>query len=496
MTAIDIDKMPPHRRDEEGVNSGSSIESQQSALQPPVSSASPLAAATAGGNNNNNNSSKERGKKRRGRTAAAKALIVLAVGAILAIKVYLMAFVIDPLVGAYSVVTASLVFIAFLLAFARYRPPSEANASRFPAGEPFVTVVVPAKNEPAIIKKTVASILGSSYGRVEAILVNDGSTDETGAVMEQLKQENPGRVQVFHLERNMGKRKAIREAIMKGNPRGDIIVLVDSDTVLDRHAVERLVRAFDDPDVGAATGHSLALNAGDNALTKIQDTWYDGQYFVMKGMESSLGSVTCCPGTFSGYRREAILPCLEAWCNDRFMGAEFKPGDDRHLTSYVLGGTKHYLDRSHKAWKVVYCEDAVAYTDVPNRAKKFVNQQIRWKKSWVRIFLFNAPFFYKNRHIVSTLFFYTQMTLSFIAPLIALRALVYLPLQGRTSDAIFYCLGLAFVGFMYAITYRMRHPGSGDRWVYRLLMMPISVGLGFVMYYSILTMRKSSWLTR
>lgn len=500
MTAIDVDKRPPHRRDGEGSNSGggsSSIESQQSALQPPSASSvsSPLAAATAG-SSNKSGSKKSDEIRKGGRTAVAKALIVLAIGTILAIKVYLMVFVIDPLVGAYSVVTASLVFVAFLLAFARYRPPSEANASRFPAGEPFVTVVVPAKNEPAIIKKTVASVLGSSYRRVEVILVNDGSTDETGAVMEQLKQESPGRVQVFHREQNMGKRKAIREAITKGNPRGDIIVLVDSDTVVDRHAVERLVRAFDDPDVGAATGHSLALNAGDNALTKIQDTWYDGQYFVMKGMESSLGSVTCCPGTFSGYRREAILPCLEAWCNDRFMGAEFKPGDDRHLTSYVLGGTKHYLDGSHRAWKVVYCEDAVAYTDVPSRAKKFVNQQIRWKKSWVRTFLFNAPFFYKDRNIVSTLFFYTQMTLSFIAPFIALRALVYLPLQGRTSDAIFYCLGLAFVGFMYALTYRMRHPESGDRWMYRLLMMPISVGMGFVMYYSILTMRKSSWLTR
>jgi hyaluronan synthase len=495
MTAVDVDK----RLQQEGGNSSSNNSNSNDGSAGGGSGGSPHAwpphreTWQPDMQQQQQNDGKKRGAAR---SAAVKTLLVLAIGTILAIKIYLMVFVIDHFIGAYSVVTTSLVFVAFLFTFARYRPPSQANAGRFPAKEPFVTVVVPAKNEPVIIKKTVASILGSTYGKVEAILVNDGSTDDTGKVMDQLKEENPGRVQVFHMKQNMGKRKAVREAITKGNPRGDIIVLVDSDTILDRHAIERLVRAFDDPDVGAAAGHALVLNVNDSALTKIQETWYDGQFFVMKGMESSLGSVTCCPGAFSGYRREAILPCLEAWSNDQFLGAEFKPGDDRHLTSYVLGGTKHYIDRSHKAWKVVYCDDAIVHTDVPNRARKFINQQIRWKKSWVRVFLFNVPFFYKNRPIASTLFFYTQMTLSFAAPFIALRALVYLPLQGRITDAIFYCLGLAFVGFMYALTYRMRHPESGDRWIYRLLMAPMSVGMSFMMYYSILTMRKSSWLTR
>lgn len=435
-------------------------------------------------------------RKVKRKNRAARSLIVTAIGTILAIKIYLMIFVIDPFVGAYGVITTSLVFVAFLFAFAKYKSPSFANAYRHRIRQPPVTVIIPAKNEPVLIRESARSILDSTYKNSNIILVNDGSTDETGKVMDEIARENPCRIEVLHLTSNMGKRRAIREAIAKKKPDGEIIILMDSDTVVDRFSVERLVSALDNPDVGAATGHTLALNADKNALTKIQETWYDGQYYVMKGMESSFQSVTCCPGTFSAYRKEAMIPCLEEWCNDKFLGVEFKPGDDRQLTAYVLGGTKHYIDRNSKAWKAVYCEDALAYTEVPAGFRKFINQQIRWKKSWVRTFLFAAPFFYKNRGIVPTLWYYTQMALSMLTPFIAFRALVLMPMQGRINDALFYLLGLAFVGFMFALTYRIRHPESGDKWIYRVLMAPIGVLMGFLLYYAMFSIRKSSWLTR
>jgi len=118
----------------------------------------------------------------------------------------------------------------------------------------------------------------------------------------------------------------------------------------------------------------------------MQDTWYDDQFSIMKGMESAFGTVTCCPGILSAYGKEAIMPCLEAWTKDKFLGSEFTFGDDRHLTSYVLGGNKHYLGNHYKVWKTVYCESAIVYTVMPPKFKKFIRQQIRWKKSWFRVF--------------------------------------------------------------------------------------------------------------
>jgi hyaluronan synthase len=281
-----------------------------------------------------------------------------------------------------------------------------------------------------------------------------------------------------------------------GNPKGEIIVLCDSDSIVEKDSIAKLVRVFEDPDVGAATGHARALNAEKNILTKLQDTWYDGQFSILKGLESSFNTVTCCSGSLSAYRKEAIKSCIDVWCNDEFLGAEFRPGDDRHLTSYVLGGTKHYLDKTSKAWKAVYCESAIVKTETPTTLRKFINQQIRWKKSWVRMFLFNMPFYYKNRSPIAVICYYLQVALSLITPFIAFRALVLLPLSGRIIDSIVYLLGLLLIGFIYAITFKMRNPASGNRWLYRILMTPLSVGTSFLLYYSLLTIRKKSWLTR
>jgi len=49
------------------------------------------------------------------------------------------------------------------------------------------------------------------------------------------------------------------------------------------------------------------------------------------------------PCILSAFRKEPPMPCLDAWANDKFLGSEFTFGDDRYLTSYVLGGNKHYI---------------------------------------------------------------------------------------------------------------------------------------------------------
>ena len=113
---------------------------------------------------------------------------------------------------------------------------------------------------------------------------------------------------------------------------------------------------------------------------------------------------------------------MDRWANDKFLGVEFKPGDDRHLTAYVLGGTQHYIDKKEKKWKAVYCESAKVETEVPNTFRKWVNQQIRWKKSWVRVFLFMAPFYLKDRPLIPAITYYLQMSLSLISPIISLQS--------------------------------------------------------------------------
>jgi cellulose synthase/poly-beta-1,6-N-acetylglucosamine synthase-like glycosyltransferase len=427
--------------------------------------------------------------------------IVLAVSGLFAYRFYQELFIIDPVVGVYSLLVSFLILTSFAVGLLRYKDPS--STLRKTEGplrnyHPKVSIIIPARNEPIIIKKTVSACLSSSYSNIEIILVNDGSTDETGVVMDSLHKENPEQVKVIHLSSNMGKRKAIQEALTQSNIDGELIVLHDSDSIVQNSAIERIVTVFRDPDVGAATCYSRPLNADNNLLTKMQDTWYDGSFYILKAMESSFGSVTCCSGVLSAYRREAIVPCLDAWVNDRFLGVEFRPGDDRQLTSYIIGGSKYYLGKQNKVWKTYYCESAVVLTEAPSSFKKFINQQIRWKKSWIRVFLFTAPFYFRYRSPIAVAFYYIQMLLSVVAPAVAIRNLIIMPLMGDYLAAIAYFLGVFAIGLLFAVLFKVHNPGSGHRWVYRLLVSLLSLFvLSPLLYYAIFRIREGkSWQTR
>lgn len=430
----------------------------------------------------------------------ARYLILVGVSAIIMTKVYLLLFYYDLFLGAYSFLTSFLVLSSFIFSYTKYKDPSNTKTynsnSNTKSYQRLVSIVIPSKNDPVMIRKATLSCLASSYSQIEVILVNDGSTDQTGEVMDSLRKEYPRQVKVVHLSCNVGKRKATREGIVSGRANGDIIILVDSDCEVDNKAIEKLVRVFDNPEVGAVSGLGRGYNVNENILTKMQDTWYDGQFSIMKGMESAFGTVTCCPGILSAYRKEAITPCLDAWANDKFLGSEFTFGDDRHLTSYVLGGNKHYLGNNYKVWKTVYCESAIVYTVMPPKLKKFIRQQIRWKKSWFRVFFFNVPFYYKDRNLFAAAFYYLQMIWSFVSPVVAIRSLVYLPLQGHFFDALVYVSGLTFVGLLFAAEFKMRNPDSGNMWAYRLLWSWMGFFLSSLEYYSLLTIRDKSWLTR
>ncbi len=431
-----------------------------------------------------------------------RALVIAGAGALIATKLYALFLLADALISIYTFLTTFLIFSSFIITYTMYKDPVLSKRKVLAGGtssyiwNPLVSVVIPAKNDPVMIVEAAKSCLDSTYQNIELILVNDGSTDNTGHAMDAIRKQFPDKVRVIHLEKNIGKKKAMREGIISGPAKGELILFVDSDCIVEKTAIEKLVSVFEDPDVGAVSGLGRAVNANQNALTKMQDTWYDGQYSIMKATESAFGSVTCLPGILSLYRKEAIMPALDQWADDKFLGAEFSLGDDRHLTSYVIGGNKHYIDKNLKVWKTVYTESALVYTEVPHSFKKFLWQQIRWQKSWLRVFLFTAPYFYKNRNPFMAALYYLQMVWSFISPVVAVHSLVLLPLQGQYWSAIVYLAGLLLVGLLFAAEFRLRNPHSGGMWAYRLPLAMMGLFLTSIQFYSFLTVKNKNWLTR
>src|SRR5206468_1320401 len=133
---------------------------------------------------------------------------------------------------------------------------------RIPELDPLVSIVIATKNEPFLIYDAVSSCLNNTYHNLEIVIVNDGSDDHgtTAAAIDHIVKCNAGRVKAIHLERNMGKRKAMAVGV-KQLAEGEIVIFLDSDTIIERDAIKKLVSCMiADPDLGAIVGYCRALN--------------------------------------------------------------------------------------------------------------------------------------------------------------------------------------------------------------------------------------------
>ena len=131
-------------------------------------------------------------------------------------------------------------------------------------------------------------------------------------------------MRVIDFPENRGKRAAMAAGIRATT--AEIIAFVDSDSVARARRAAADRAGLRRPAVGAIAGHAEVQNARETWITRMQAVRYFVAFRVCKAAESIFGAVTCCSGCFSAYRREAIVPALERWENQRFLGP---PGDLR-----------------------------------------------------------------------------------------------------------------------------------------------------------------------
>lgn len=431
-------------------------------------------------------------------------LILLLISVILLIKVYFMLFIIDFTIGFYSFLTTLILFSIFLFSYLKFKDPLLKIKNNSNETEPLISIIIPVKNEEENIEDCIKSCIDSSYKNKEIIVVNDGSTDKTPRILERLTKENPNELTVLHLPINLGKKHAIEKAIEKAN--GKFYVFMDSDCNMLNDAVENFVKIFlSDNEIGAITGHGKVRNADTgNLLEKIQDVWFDGQYRIIKGMEGSFSSLTCCSGSLSAFRKEAIINHIHQWANDRFLGLEFKFATDRRLTAFILAekiksSDEKFIESKENGrkikcqqWKVLYSPSVNVEIGVPKTLKSLIKQQIRWRKSFIRS-IFATGLIYWQRPLPAAIIYYLTIALRLFRPYIIIKSLVLLPLTGDILSGIFYLGGAMFSGLIYGIDVRLRRPGY-PRWVYRPLMNVISTFIfTWLIIYAAITIKNKTW---
>ena len=382
----------------------------------------------------------------------------------------------DPLFATYSIAVVVYVLGRFLLALFYRSVPDRGF-------RPTVSIVVPAFNEEEGIVGTIASCVEVDYPAhlVEVLVVNDGSTDATWTRILEAKARWP-QVYAVDLGRNYGKRGAMAEGVRRA--RGEVLLFVDSDSYLDPDAVTNIVQPFADQRVGAVVGHADVRNSSVNWMTKMQQVRYYSAFRVIKGTESMLsGTVTCASGCCAAYRRSVVLPLLDEWEFQTFLGRPATFGDDRALTNRIL-------DRH----RVVYQASARAETVVPETPRVFFRQQLRWKKSWLRESMQVVRYFWR-KNPVAALFTYASIAFPFMAPWVVLHAVGGRILGGEPGGLWFYIIGTYAMALLYSLYYAFkRHDGL---WYHGMTFVALYMSvLVFQTYWGILTMRDTRWGTR
>ncbi len=380
--------------------------------------------------------------------------------------------------GIYSTCVTAYILSRFLFSLF-YRSKPDAGI------EPHVAIVMPGFNEQEAIAASLTSLLELRYPpeKLELVAVNDGSTDATLAEMQRVADGAPGRVQVIDFPENRGKRAAMAAGIRATS--AEVIVFVDSDSVVEPDALRKLVQPLADTRVGAVCGHANVLNVRDTWLTRMQAVRYFVAFRVVKAAESVFNAVTCCSGCFSAYRREAIMERLEWWEGQTFLGVESTFGDDRSLTNCVL-----------RDWRVLYEKNAVSHTIVPSTFRAFVKQQTRWKRSWTRESLMVSRFIWR-KHPIAAVFTYLSIVLPLIAPIAALHSIFWGVIVHNGSLPLIYIAGIYALAVVYSLYFVLFQENYSVIWLYGILFVFFYLAIMlWQTYYAIATCRTAAWGTR
>jgi poly-beta-1,6 N-acetyl-D-glucosamine synthase len=218
---------------------------------------------------------------------------------------------------------------------------------------PPVSVVVPAYNEAVGIAAAVRSLAASDYPDFEIVVVDDGSTDGTSDIVQQL--DIPG-VRVVR-QHNAGKATALNTGIEAA--RYDVLVLVDGDTVFQADTLRAIVQQMRDPGIGAVAGNTKVGNRR-GLLGRWQHLEYVVGFNLERRMFDLLGCITTVPGAVGAFRRDA-LAAVGGVSTDTLA-------EDTDLTMAIL----------RAGYRVVFEPRAVAWTEAPGNFQDLWRQRYRW----------------------------------------------------------------------------------------------------------------------
>ncbi|MCW6144974.1 glycosyltransferase family 2 protein [Lactiplantibacillus plantarum] len=308
-----------------------------------------------------------------------------------------------------------------------------------PAEQPFITIMIPAHNEEVMIEHTINYLMNNlNYEKYEVLVTDDGSTDETPAILERL-QNVYDNLRVVTIKKNQGKAHAFNVGV--GFARGEFILSNDADSIPEPDALWKYMSYF----MGEEHANTAAVTANmdvqnrSTIIAKSQTVEFSSIVGVIKRSQvSALGNMYAYSGANTMYRRDALID-VGLFRQDR-------------ATEDISIAWDHQLN----GWTTVFSPDILFYMNVPENLDALYHQRKRWVKGGTEVLLtnFKRVVSHPGKYLKQWAFI-TDQTLSiiwslffFVSTLIFLISLVTFFFTGNYERVYhMFCMAFIFVTF-------------------------------------------------
>lgn len=226
------------------------------------------------------------------------------------------------------------------------------------AAWPTVSIVIPAKDEVRVIEGAIRDACAQRYaGGVDVVVVDDGSTDGTGELLDRLCETLPLTV-VRTAPGSIGKAEALAAGIAAA--RGDLIAVFDADARFAPDLIARMVPHLAEDGVAAVQGRRLVHNPGRNILTRFQDDEYRIFQTLLQRARQAVGGFVCLAGNGLIVKRGA-LQAVGGW------NPEALTEDIDLSVRLMLAG-----------YRIRYCYEAEIWEEGVVSLRDLLRQRERW----------------------------------------------------------------------------------------------------------------------
>lgn len=279
--------------------------------------------------------------------------------------------------------------------------------------EPLVSIVVPGYNEELVLVSCVESILRSDYPHLDVILVDDGSSDGTFALMKKLADQHPTRVRAI-TQPNAGKGAALNRGARLS--RGEVLMFVDSDGLFGPSTVRHMLRGFNHPSVGAVSGDDRPVNLNTVQTRLLALISHVGTGLVRRAL-TVLGCLPIVSGNAGAFRLEALL--------STGLLREDTIGEDLELTW-----------RMHReGWRVRFAPRALVHAESPSTVRGLWKQRVRWARGLLQVTRIHWRMIGNLRYGTFGLFLvYNTLTMILVPVLQIVVLLMLVPLASTQPD--------------------------------------------------------------